>query len=331
MLPPPSAGGFWTTGTLDPITTVAVVAVTVGVLAGLRRAPRRRTAARLVLLALAAIAALLAVDGWVGVYADALASVFIVRTTLLLLVVPALLAFADPLPALRAALPARVAVPAQLRRVGQVLGHPLLGPLVVPIVLAAVVFTPMFGLLVQHHPYAWLADTVLLGLGWLITTPLARSGSGSGENSLRFGLILGLGLVELLVDAIPGIALRLDSHLLPAVATLSARHAWTPTAVHDQQLAGAILWGIAELIDLPFLVVVFRQWVRADREEALAVDQQLDAEAQRLALRRPVTVAEALGEPEAAQSPHVLAPWWEQDASVFGDARSRAWRQPDKP
>ena len=69
--------------------------------------------------------------------------------------------------------------------------------------------------------------------------------------------------------------LRLETHLqMPAFAT--GRPAWAPGALADQQTAGAILWTVAELLDLPFLVLAVRQWTRVERREAQRIDADLD-------------------------------------------------------
>ena len=39
-----------------------------------------------------------------------------------------------------------------------------------------------------------------------------------------------------------------------------------------------MLWCVAELIDLPFLLLVFRRWLRADARDAAQVDAVLEAE-----------------------------------------------------
>ncbi len=89
---------------------------------------------------------------------------------------------------------------------------------------------------------------------------------------------LAIGSFELVLDAVPGIALRLHRSLSTSYFDARAVHPWTPGALHDQQTAGAILWCVAELLDLPFLVLVFRQWIRADARDAAQVDAVLEAE-----------------------------------------------------
>lgn len=316
-LPPPGWSGALSAWTLDPLTTALVVLLLAGCLAGARRGVRH-PAGRWALLLAGCLVALVAVDGWPGRYAGALASVFVVRLCAVLLVAPVLLAFGRPQPLLAAAVgrggvPRRPGGPrpayrrrAWARPAGRVLRHPLVGPIALPVLLGALIFTPAFGQFALHRPAGWLLDSAALLAGFALASPLPRVGEAGG--SLAVGLVLFVGLAELLIDAIPGIALRLDGHVLPAVAALARQRGWGPSAVHDQQLAGAILWGLAELIDLPYLAVVFRQWVRADQREAAVADSRPPA-------------APPDGPAEAGEG--LQRPWWESDASVFGDRRTR--------
>lgn len=129
-------------------------------------------------------------------------------------------------------------------------------------------------------------------------------------SSLAVGLSLAIGSFELVLDALPGVILRLHQGLVTSWFDHRDRHSWTPDALHDQRVAGAILWCIAELIDLPFLVLVYRRWVRADARDAARVDAVLEAErAARQGLR-----------PEDDETPPPLAerdaPWWVSDPAM---------------
>ena len=64
---------------------------------------------------------------------------------------------------------------------------------------------------------------------------------------------------------------------------------------------------MAELLDLPFLVLVFRQWIRADARDAAEVDAVLDAE--RIARGEP----DAPGTGEHGPSDQ---PWWLNDPAM---------------
>ena len=90
-----------------------------------------------------------------------------------------------------------------------------------------------------------------------------------------------LAFVELMLDAIPGIVLRITNSVLDHATTMAAGPAWFPSPLRDQHLAGDLLWFIAEVADVPVLVLLFLRWQRSDRREARAVDaltdEQMDA------------------------------------------------------
>lgn len=312
MLAPPQLGGFWRVVTLDPLTTTLLLVLGARAATLVVRSPVRFRAARGALVVAAVLIGLFAVDGWTGRYASRLLSVLTVRALLLLLVVPPLLTLATPTALWGGQRPG----PGWLRALGRGLGHPLLGPALVPLLLGALFFSPLLGAVAGRPPVAWAVDASLLVVGSLLAEPLVHA--DAHRTSLGFGLLLAVGLVELLADAIPGVALRLDGHLLPATTALAALRSWTPTALHDQQLAGAILWGTAEILDLPFLLLVFWQWTRADQREAALTDQALDAQL----AERPATASTS-----QSQAAELTRPWWEVDASVFGEERSRQWRR----
>lgn len=312
-----AVAGAWT---LDPWTTAALALLLVGVLLGGRRAAGWSWG-RLVPLAAGVLLALIAVDAWPGVYARSLLSVLVSQQLTLLLLAPVLIAFgrpAEPLRALGLRLPASVAT--AHRR----LGHPLVGPILVPLIAALLYFSPLLDVAVGSRLGADLIHVGLLLVGAAVAAPLARDDLNA--SSLGVGLVLFVGLIELLVDAIPGIALRLASGTLGPVVTLAGSRDWGPTAHHDQQLGGAILWAAAELVDLPYLLIILGQWIRADAREAVRVDDELDQEALERRLRTPVTVQEAVGGPT---EPEREPPWWERDPSVFGEHRARGLRKSD--
>lgn len=310
--------GAWT---LDPWTTVVLALLVLGVLAGARRAPGWSWG-RLVPLLTGVAVAVVAVDAWPGVYAPVLLSVLVSQQLALLLLAPVLVAFgrpAEPLRALGLRLPGPVA--AAHRR----LAHPLLAPVLVPVIASLLYFTPLLRVTFDSHLAADLVHVALLGLGAVGAAPLAREDPTA--TSLGVGLVVFLGLIELLLDALPGIFMRLATGTLEPVIAVAGRRDWGPSPFHDQQLAGAILWAVAELLDLPYLLVVFRHWIRADAREASQLDAELDRAALERRLSTPVTVEEATSprdEPEREQ------PWWEQDASVFGEHRARHLRRPER-
>jgi putative membrane protein len=88
-----------------------------------------------------------------------------------------------------------------------------------------------------------------------------------------------LAFVELLLDAIPGLLLRLNDGVLDhAPAILGRLPLWFPSPLHDQHLSGDFLWFIAEMADVPVLVFLFVRWMRLDRREGQRLDDLSDEE-----------------------------------------------------
>ena len=84
---------------------------------------------------------------------------------------------------------------------------------------------------------------------------------------------------ELVLDAIPGLLLRLNDGILDhAPAIVGRLPLWFPTPLHDQHLSGDLLWFIAEVADVPVLVLLFVRWMRLDRREGKRLDDLSDEE-----------------------------------------------------
>jgi putative membrane protein len=156
------------------------------------------------------------------------------------------------------------------------LSSPLLGPALVPLVCLGVLFGPVPGWAAASPGVGWLVHLLLVLVGSVIVLPLVRA--DDRVSSMAVGAAVAVGFVELLIDAVPGIVLRLSTHPVSGFFAHRPVDAAAPNWLHDQQIGGGILWCVAELLDLPFLLLIFRQWVRADSREAAAIDAALDAE-----------------------------------------------------
>lgn len=288
---------------VQPVALVAAIAVTGWYLYAARRQvgwPARRTVAFLIGIALLAWTTC----GFPQVYARSLYSVWTAQTLALLLAVPVVLLAGRPLElAQRTPGPRAVVEPVLRSRPAQALRNPLVGPMAVLVLSVVLFFGPLPGWDAAMPPLGWVLQVVLVAVGVLIALPLVGGANQAG--SLVVGLALAVGMVELILDAIPGIVLRLETHTATTYFADRLAHPWSPSALHDQQLAGAILWCVAELIDLPFLVLVFTCWVRADRAEAARVDAVLDAER---------AARTALGETDGPGQTD--APWWTTDPAL---------------
>ena len=248
---------------------------------GIRRARRRgarwpglRTTA-FVLLGVGSYAAVTC--GFLGALSPVIRWAFVVRLALLLLLVPGLVVLGRPADLVRAAGSDRTRrrVDAVLgSRPGRVLGSPIITPLV-PLGLFLALLTPAAGWLRTTSGGSATVDLVVPLIGLLIAIPLSEPIAHPSSTAIVAEFMLGF--VELVVDAIPGIVMRLSTVVLDGVPHLAASAPlWAPHPLRDQQLAGDLLWLIAEAGDLPALILLFIRWNRTDRHDARSIDSVSD-------------------------------------------------------
>lgn len=229
--------------------------------------------------------------GFLGVMSAELRWAFSTRTALLLFVVPAFLAIGRPITLARRALGG--AGTARLDRVMasrpvRILGNAVIAPLVA-VAIFSVFLTPLSGLLRQSQLGQDTVTAVVPTIGLLLVLPLIEYSSHRSSFFVTVEFLLAF--VELVIDAIPGIVIRLSATVLDGVPAVSGVHPlWFPSPLRDQQLSGDLLWFIAELADIPVLIVLFVRWSRVDRREARRYDELTDDEMETLTaehLRRP--------------------------------------------
>ena len=321
----PSAAGRWA---FDPALVVLAAALVAGYLlavARVRRGGGRWPVARTVSFVVpGAGLTLLAGIWWVGAYARVLFWDFTVQLLLLLLVAPMFLAFGRPLTLASAAggRPGRIVDGLRASGPFRVAAHPAFGPLLVPIVVGTVYFTGLLEAAQRHGAAAQILQVVLVCVGFVVALPLAGDDPGASATSLAIAGGMFFGVLELLLDAAPGIFVRLRHGLLAPHYYLSVHRPWGPSPLHDQHIGGTILWTVAEVVDLPFLVLLVRRWITIDAQEAARVDRELDA----LALAQPAAARSPEG-PVSAQEPERTRPWWETDPDYFGGARAAQFRR----
>lgn len=255
-------------------------------LGGIVRLGRRghRWPARFTVAFLSGLAAYAVVSfGFLGAESTGLRWAFTTRIALLLFVVPALVAVGRPVALARVALgPAgRRRVDAAMRSLPvRAVGNAIVAP-VFACAVFVVFLTPVAAVL-RESPWSQAAFSVLTPLaGLLLVLPIAA------HSVIRTGFFVTveflLAFVELVLDAIPGLLLRLNDTVLdhaPAVA--GAVPGWFPHPLHDQHLSGDLLWFIAEVADVPVLVLLFLRWMRLDRREGRRLDELSDEEMEEL-------------------------------------------------
>ncbi len=315
LLPAPTLQGVWTAWQFDPFMAVVLAAAALSYLVGVAAARRRGRTwpvwRSLAFLGLGLGALAVTGLGWPAVYARALFSVYAVQMVLLLMVVPLLLALGRPVELAMTALSEAGA--ARLRRaLGSRAARLVTVPLVTPVLLAVVpfvvFFTAWYPATLGHPVLAALTHLLLLAVGLAVLVPVWEAGAIDAR--IPYALALLFGFIELLADAVPGIVIRLETHVL---ASAELTRTWGASLLHDQQLGGDLLWCIGEAIDVPFLALLAVQWYRSDLRNAEQIDRILDA------APSPAGSGARIGDGGAGADDDTTRPWWEVDASVFGD------------
>lgn len=228
--------------------------------------------------------------------------VWMMQELLLLLIVPFIVMSAQPLSLVAAVYGPDNAVSRLLRtKILRFFGSPMVSPVLVPILSVLLVFGGLGDFAVSSVLAGGLVHLLLLFAGALVALPLVNM--DDRRTSLAVGLSLGVGFVELIMDAFPGVALRFQTHLT-LMHFAENRPAFSPNPIDDQHIAGGMLWIVAELVDLPFLILAARSWIRADARDAATVDAELDAKA-----------ARAADEQTLEESP-ADRPWWLDDPDL---------------
>ena len=221
--------------------------------------------------------------GFLGAYSTELRWAFTTRIALLLFAVPGLISLGLPITLARRVLtgiPKRVLEAVLLSWPVRLVGNAVFAPLFA-LVAFSVFLTPFAGVL-RESEFGELVLTLavpLVGLVMLLPIVEQTAQRTSFFISIEFLLVF----VELLADAIPGILLRLNDaildHVPPVVGVLPV---WFPSRYHDQHLSGDLLWFIAEMSDIPILILLFVRWSRVDRKEAKKLDELTDEEMEAL-------------------------------------------------
>lgn len=219
--------------------------------------------------------------GFLGAESRELRWAFTTRIALLIFVVPAIIAAGHPLELAQRGLGETGAgrIAAVLRsRVVRLFGNAVFATLFVTVVF--VLFLTPVAWVLRGTPWIESALGVLVPLvGLAMVLPMIE---GAQRTSFVIAAEFMLAFLELLLDAVPGIVLRLNTAILDGAPAFANGASWWPSQLHDQHLAGDLLWFIAEITDVPILVLLLMRWHRTDRREAGSIDELSDDEYERL-------------------------------------------------
>jgi putative copper resistance protein D len=152
--------------------------------------------------------------------------------------------------------------------------HPIVAAVLFASSLVIFYFTPIFAWSTHEHiGHQWMIVHFLI-TGYLFVQALV--GVDPGPKPMPHAVRLMLLILTLTFHAFFGLALMQGETLLLADWYGAMGRTWGVTPIEDQQIGGAIAWGIGELPSAVLTIIVSRQWFNADAREQRRADRASD-------------------------------------------------------
>lgn len=225
-----------------------------------------------------------ATNGGPAKYAPVLFSVHMVTHMLTAMLGPILLAVGAPITLALRALPAapdrtlpgpREWLTSALHsRLTKVLVHPAVAGGLWVGGLYAMYFTGLYEAALRSHPIHIAVVLHFIGSGYIFFAilispdPLPRR--------LAYPARMVVLLAALAFHAFFGVALMQTTEPIAGQWFTDIARPWGPSALSDQRVGGGIAWAISEAPALVVLLVLFRQWIKADEREQRRLDRAVD-------------------------------------------------------
>ncbi len=215
--------------------------------------------------------------GFLGTYSTELRWAFTTRVVLLLFVVPAGLSLGKPVALALIVLrgrPRRVLRSILRSRALRLISNAVFATFFA-LALFMVFVTPYAGVMRQSDIWQAIFTLAVPLMGLLIILPASVRNVRVTTFLITAQFLLVF--AELMMDAIPGIVIRIQETVTDHLGTVAGvLPIWFPNPLRDQQLSGDLLWAIAEVVDIPVLALLFITWRRSDKRDAKAVDKLTD-------------------------------------------------------
>ena len=221
--------------------------------------------------------------GLLGTYSTQLRWAFSVRIAMMLFVIPAGLALGLPVSLARQTVRRgrlRSVVGAVARGPMKLFGNSAVAP-IGGLVVLSMMLTPLAGIARLSPTLEGLLSLAIPLLGLLMVLPMVEEQTRVSTSVIMLEFVFAF--IELLADAAPGLVMRLSPNIFDGAAALTgAVPGWFPDALRDQQLAGDFLWFIAEIMDLPIMILLFMRFSKSDKGERRIFDELTDEQLEEL-------------------------------------------------
>ncbi|GAA1129298.1 cytochrome c oxidase assembly protein [Citricoccus alkalitolerans] len=135
-------------------------------------------------------------------------------------------------------------------------------------------YTPFFGFSLQEHLGHEFMNVHFLLTGYIFASVMI--GIDPLPRKALYPLRLVILLATMAFHAFIGVAMTSSESLLQASWFGSTGRDWGPSALADQQIGGAVMWGIGEVPTVLMAVAVAVMWSRTDAKETKRLDRKAD-------------------------------------------------------
>jgi putative copper resistance protein D len=162
----------------------------------------------------------------------------------------------------------------------KVISHPLVAWLLFTAVMWGSHVSPLFDAALEDPIVHDLEHGLYLASAMLFWWPVV--GRDPSPWRLPYPARIGYLFLQMPLNSLLGVAILFSDRVLYPHYLTTGRP-WPPTPLEDQQLAGALMWGLGDLGFLVAIFIVIAAWMRAEEEATRRREAVEDARAARLA------------------------------------------------
>ncbi|MFC7403384.1 cytochrome c oxidase assembly protein [Citricoccus sp. GCM10030269] len=159
-------------------------------------------------------------------------------------------------------------------RFGKVVTHPIVAAVNFAGSILVFYYSPFFGFALNEHLGHEFMNVHFLLTGYLFASVMI--GIDPLPRKVLYPIRLVILLATMAFHAFIGVAMTSSQSLLEASWFGSTGRDWGPSAIADQQIGGAVMWGIGEVPTVIMAVLVAVMWSSNDAKETKRLDRKAD-------------------------------------------------------